>query len=59
MYCMCLAFGITYSQQLDETRGEIIFKYGKCILKNSKGIKIAQCILEANLYKLRSLTSKR
>ncbi len=47
------------AMQLDQARGEIIIKYGKHILKNSQGIKIAQCILEADLYKLRSLTNKR
>lgn len=47
------------AMQLDQARKEIIIKYGKHILKKSKRIKIAQCILEVDLYKLRSLTSKR
>ncbi len=46
------------TMQLDQARGEIIIKYGKHVLKNSQGIKISQCILEADLYKLRSLKKR-
>jgi hypothetical protein len=40
------------AKQLDQPRGKINIKFGKCTLKNSKRIEIAQCILKASLYKL-------
>jgi hypothetical protein len=40
------------AKQLDQLGGKIIIKFGKCILKNFKGVEIAQCILEVGLYKL-------
>ncbi len=40
------------AKQLDQTWREFIIKFGKCILKNSKGIEIAQGIFKVGLYKL-------
>ncbi len=40
------------AKQLDQPWGEIIIKFGKCILKNFKGIEITQCIFKDGLYKL-------
>jgi hypothetical protein len=47
------------TKQLDQVGGEIIIRPGECILKNSKGIEIPQCILETNLYKLAVISKQK
>jgi hypothetical protein len=46
------------ANQFDHVGGEILIKFGNYFLKNSHGQQIANCILEAEFYKL-SVTKKQ